>query len=199
MKRLLCLTAFILLVSAATFADIPRPDPTKTPKPKSSKSIETSMEIKLDSTAKEARLIIPRSQIRELRAQLDQMDDDSDNTAAVTTPGVTRTQTIVSGTFLSLAIVFGGMWFVRSGKGGTKTGKNLVVLAAVASLASAATFVYANAGPPSEARSITGKMFTPAVHMYGFGWGTVKLEVGDQKQVQLIVPNPKPATPGGEE
>lgn len=199
MKRLLSLSALVLLASTIAFADIARPEPAKTPKPKTSKSIETDMEIKLDSEAKQARLIIPRFQIKALRAQLEQMDDESDNTAAVTTPGVSRIQTIVSGTFLSLALVFGGMWFVRSGKTATKAGKNLVILAAVVGLACAATFVYANAGPPQEARSITGKMFTPAVHMYGAGWGTVKLETGDQKQIQLIVPDPKPTKPNGEE
>lgn len=195
MKRILCLTTLILLVSAAAFADIARPE--KTPKPKTSKSIETAMNIKLDSDAKVARLIIPKSQIKQLRAELEKLDDDSDNTAAVTTPGsFTRTQTIVSGSFLSLALVFGGVWFVRSGKSSTKTGKGLVILAVVTGIVSAATMVYANAGPPPEARSITGKMFTQAVHMYNGGWGTVRLETGDQTQIQLIVPNPpdKPKT-----
>ena len=200
MKRLICLTAMVLLGSAAAFADIARPEPAKTPKPNTSKSIETGMTIRLDSEAKEARLIIPKSQIKQLRAELEQMDDDSDNTAAVTAPGsFSRTQTVLSGTFLSLALVFGGMWFVRSGKSTTKTGKGLVILAVVTGIVSAATLVYANAGPPQEARSITGKMFTQAVHMYGTGWGTVKLEARDQKQIELIVPNPKPATPANDE
>ncbi len=200
MKRLICLTAMVLLGSAAAFADIARPEPAKTPKPNTSKSIETGMTIRLDSEAKEARLIIPKSQIKQLRAELEQMDDDSDNTAAVTAPGsFSRTQTVLSGTFLSLALVFGGMWFVRSGKSTTKTGKGLVILAVVTGIVSAATLVYANAGPPQEARSITGKMFTQAVHMYGTGWGTVKLEARDQKQIELIVPNPKSATPANDE
>ena len=201
MKRLICLTSMILLASAVTFADIARPQPTKTPKPNTSKSIETGMTIRLDSEAKEARLIIPKSKIKELRAELEKLDDDSDNTAAVTTPGAfTRTQTIVSGSFLSLALIFGGMWFVRSGKSATKTGKGLVILAVVPGIVSAATLVYANAGPPQEARTINGKMFTQAVHMYGTGWGVVKLETRDQKQIELIVPDPKPSsTPSSEE
>ncbi len=181
----------VLLVSVAALADIARPQPPKEPKPNSSKSIETGMSIRLDSEAKEARLIIPKSQIKQLRAQLNQLDDGSDNTAALISPGsFSRTQTIVSGSFLSLALIFGGIWFVRSGKSATKTGKGLVVLAVVAGIVSAATLVYANAGPPQEARSITGKMFTQAVHMYGTGWGTVKLEAGDKNQIELIVPNP---------
>ena len=197
MKHLICLTVLVLFAAAAAFADIPRPEPAKTPKPNSSKSIETGMTIKLDSEAKEARLIIPKSQIKQLRAELEKMDDDSDNTAAVTSPGsFSRTQTIVSGSFLSLALVFGGMWFVRSGKAATKSGKGLVILAVVTGIVSAATLVYANAGPPQDARTINGKMFTQAVHMYGTGWGVVKLETRDQKQIELIVPNPpdKPKT-----
>ncbi len=200
MKQLIFLTVMLLLAPAAAFADIARPEPAKTPKSNSSKSIETGMTIRLDSEAKEARLIIPRSQIKQLRAELEQMDDDSDNTAAVTTPGsFSRTQTVLSGTFLSLALVFGGMWFVRSGKSTTRTGKGLVILAVVTGIVSAATLVYANAGPPQEARSITGKMFTQAVHIYGRGWGIVKLEARDQKQIELIVPNPKPSTPANDE
>ncbi|CAN5312542.1 hypothetical protein BH10ACI3_BH10ACI3_29960 [soil metagenome] len=197
MKRIICLTTLVLLASIPAFADIARPNPAKTPKPNSSKSIDTMMSIRLDPDAKDARLIIPRSQIKQLRAELDQLDNDTDNTAAVmTTGGVSRTQTIVSGMFLSLALVFGGMWFVRSGRSTTKAGKSLVILAVLAGIGSAATFVYANAGPPAEARSITGKMFVPAMHWYRGGWGNVKLEVSDKTQIELIVPDPedKPKT-----
>lgn len=191
MKRSICLTVMILLGVAAAFGDIPRPQPEKTPKPSSKKSIDTMMTFRLVEDAKEAKLIIPRSQVKELRAALDDMDSDGDSTAAV--GSFSRTQTIVSGSFLSLALVFGGMWFVRSGKAGGKGGKSLVVLAVVAGVVSAATLVYANAGPPPEARSITGKMFSQALHYYNFGSGRVKLEVSDDQPggVVLIVPNPK--------
>jgi hypothetical protein len=192
MKRLILIIAFAAIAAGSALADIARPDPAKTPKTKPSTSIATAMDIRLDPDAKEARLIIPKSQLKQLRAQLDGLDDADDNTAAVTTPSFSRTQTIMSGAFLSLAIVFGGMWFARSGKAASKTVKTIVVATAIVGIASAATFVYANAGPPSEARSITGKMFSPAVHMYGFGWGQIKLETTDMEQpVRLIVPNPK--------
>ena len=158
------------------------------------------MFIRLDRNAKEARLIIPKSQIKKLRAELEQLDDDSDNTAAITEPGIfTRTRTIVSGMFLSLALVFGGVWFVRSGKAATRSGKALVVAFVTLGVASAATLVYANAGPPPEARSITSKMFSQYVLSYGFGSGKIKLETGDTAQVELIVPDPKPEPkPNGE-
>ena len=191
MKRTFLIAAIITIAAVATFADIARPEPAKSPKTKPSAGVMTTMDIRLDSDAKEARLIIPKSQLKQLRAQLDDMDDASDNTAAATT-SFSRTQTIMSGAFLSLAIVFGGIWFARSGKSASKTVKTLVIGATIVGIASAATLVYANAGPPSDARSITGKMFAPAVHYYGFGWGQVRLETSDTDQrIQLIVPNPK--------
>ena len=188
----------MLFVSAVAFADIARPEPAKTPKP--AKGINTTMLIRLDRDAKEAKLVIPKSQIKQLRAELERMDDGSDDTAAVTTTnGVSRTQTIVSGMFLSLALVFGGMWFVRSGKSTTKSGKALVVLAMLAGIGSAATYVYANAGPPREARSITGKMFSQSVHIYNFGSGAIRLETGSGEQIEMIVPDPPDAKPNSEE
>jgi len=191
MKRSICLTVMILLGALAAVADIPRPEPAKTPKPNSSISIDTLMTIRLVEDAKEAKLIIPKSQVKALRAALDDMDSDSDSTAAVNS--FSRTQTIVSGSFLSLALVFGGMWFVRSGKAASDGGKGLVVLAVVTGIVSAATLVYANAGPPPEARSITGKMFSQALHFYNFGSGRIKLETSEDQVggVVLIVPNPK--------
>ncbi len=201
MNRLICLITLALLASTAAFADIARPD--KTPKPsKDQKSIATTMTIRLDKDAKEAKLIIPKSQIKQLRAALDDADQDSDATASYA-GSFSRTQTIVSGLFLSLAFIFGGVWFVRSGKAATKAGKSLVIIAIIAGIGSVATFVYANAGPPAEARSITGKMFSQAVHIYNVGSGAIKLETkadGDGRGIELIVPNPpdKPDKSDGE-
>jgi hypothetical protein len=154
------------------------------------------MSIRLDRDATEARLLIPRSQLKQLKAELEQMDDESDNTAAVT-HDFSRTQTIVSGMFLSLAFVFGGIWFVRSGKASTATGKTLIILTVLAGVSSAATLVYANAGPPAEARSITSKMFSQSVHIYRYGYGRIKMEMTPDSQgegVVLIVPDPPAET-----
>ena len=185
MKRIICLTAFLLLASASAFADIPRPQPTKDPKPV--KSLDATMTIRLDKRATVATLQIPKSQIKQLRAELEQMDGESDNTAAVATPdNFSRTQTIVSGTLLSLALVFGGMLFVRTGKASAKA---LIILAVLAGLGTAATFVYANVGPPPEARSITSRLFNDKVFTpYQFASGSIKIEAVDSGGVQLIVP-----------
>ncbi len=197
MRQLILFAAVLLFAAGSTYADIARPEPTKEPKP--SRSIVTRMSIKLDENAKEARLIIPKAQVKQLRAALDQMEDGQDDTAAAASESsITRTQTIVSGAFISLAFIFGGLWFIRSGHASTKAGKTIVVITVLTAVGSAATFVYANAGPPFVARSITGKMFVPEMHIYNGGWGTVRLEVGSQSQVELIVPNP-PDKPKSEE
>ncbi|MBK8302415.1 MAG: hypothetical protein IPK98_02970 [Chloracidobacterium sp.] len=198
MKRFFCLTTLVLLASVAVFADIARPDPTKTPKP--AKGVNTTMSIRLDRNATEVKLIIPKSQIKQLRAELEQLDDDSDNTAAVTQPSsFSRTQTIVSGAFLSLALVFGGMWFVRSGKATSAAGKSLVILAVVAGVGSAATLVYANAGPPPITK-ITSNLFDKDQFRYRSVYGKIKMETSNETNVQLVVPDPQPtATPSADE
>jgi hypothetical protein len=153
------------------------------------KSIDTQLFIYLDRNAKEARLVIPRSQLKQLRAELEGLDSDAPTTAG---PAVTRTQTIVSGGLLSLSFIFAGMWFMRSGSQHSKTGIAAAVLLATGSIA---TIVYGNAGPPPEASSITGKMFSQAVHSYKQGSGSIKLEVSDEERNPvLFVPDPRVKT-----
>jgi hypothetical protein len=195
MKKITGISALVVLLALTVAADIPKPAKS----PKQSASINSILRINLKGDAKEARLIIPKSQLLELRAALEQMDDTGNTAAFVSAGGFSRTQTIVSGMFLSLAIVFGGIWFARSGKVSSRSGNALVIVAVLTGLGSAATFIYGNAGPPPEARSITGKMFTPAVHLYGFGSGQIKLETTDEDRndIQLIVPDPQTTpTPG---
>lgn len=189
MKRILCLSLLILLTSVAAFSDIaPERTPKPTPTPKTT-PVSVLMSIKMDSNTKVATLSIPREQLKQLRAEIDQLDNEKDNTAIT---GISRTQTIVSGAFLSLALVFGGMWFVRSGKSATKTGKTLVILAMIGVIGSAATFVYANAGPPSELRSISSTLFDKKAFGYwNSAMGKVNLEVWDAQVIELKVPAPK--------
>ncbi|MFT3743668.1 MAG: hypothetical protein QM785_05160 [Pyrinomonadaceae bacterium] len=193
MKKIFLLTAIVMFASTAIFADIARPD--KTLKPNA--GVNTTMEIMMDKSAKEAKLLIPKSQIKQLRAELDSLDDENGNTAAVT-GGFTRLQTIVSGAFLSLAFVFGGMWFVRSGKASTKGGKALAAAAIFGGIGAATTVVFANAGPPPAARNITSKLFNEKIFTpYGFAYGKIKVETTDGTQIKLIVPEVT-ETPAGE-
>jgi hypothetical protein len=193
MKKLVLTAVILMSFSSAALADIPRPStpkPTETPKQK--KSIDTMLLITLTKT-KTAKLKIPKGQIAQLRAQLDELDGGGNNTAAVSgSPGFTRLQTIVSGAFLSLALVFGGLWFARSKKIDTKGARGLAIGAFLFLSGAVATVVLANAGPPDEARSITGKMFTEAVHSYKSGSGEIKLMVNEEggDRVELVVPDP---------
>lgn len=191
MKRLLFATVFVMLFSYMALADIPRPStPKPTPAPKQKKAIDTWLSIRLDRDAKEARLIIPKSQVKQLRAELDALDGGAVNTAAAR--GFTGTQTVVSGMFLTLAFVFGGVWLARSGKMATKNGRAFGIGAFLLLGGAFATVVFANIGPPLEARSITGKIFAPGVHTYKQAAGDIKLETSDEgDHVQLIVPDPK--------
>ena len=103
MKRILSLLALLVTFTIAAAADIP---PVKTPKPTPApKELDSGLEIELDKSAKDVKLIIPKSMVKELRAQLDGIENEPD-TSAVVAAGFTRTQTIVSGLFMSLAIVF---------------------------------------------------------------------------------------------
>jgi hypothetical protein len=195
MKRALFLLALTVVFSSFAVADIRQPDP---PKQKTTKSIDTTLSIRIDSDAKDARLIIPKNQIKQLRAELEQLDNEQDSNASVTT-GFTRTQTIVSGIFMSLALVFGGVWFTRSRKVSTKIGKATITGAVLFLVASVASVAFANIGPPFEARSITGKIFSNYVHQYKQASGKIKLETSDTGYVQLIVPDAKDDKPNKEE
>jgi hypothetical protein len=194
MKKTTLLFLFGLLFSFAVFADIRLPE---TPKPKQNKSVDTKLIINVSKDAKEAKLIIPKSQLKQLRAELDDLDNDSGNTAA----NFSRTQTIVSGLFMSLAMVFGGVWFVRSRKADTKTAKTLIIGTVLFSAFTAATLVFANAGPPIETRSITSKIFSPLVlKSYGKVSGKIKLEVSNSiSEPELIVPDVQDEKSPGEE
>ena len=198
MKRTLWLTILVLAVSTIGLADIPRPEPSKTPKARP--AIDSTMNIRISSDVSEAKLVIPRSQIKQLRAELERLDDGSDDTAEVPRAnGVTKVQTVVSGTLLSLALVFGGIWFVRSGKAGSKAGRTLTVIALVAGVGSVASYVYANAGPPPEVRIITSKMFSQTLQTWKWGGGKIKVETKtDGNSIDLIVPE-APKAPSGEE
>ena len=88
---------------------------------------------------------------------------------------------------------------MRSGKAATRSGKTLVILAVIAGLGSAATLIYANAGPPLEARSITSKLFDQKIMSpYRFASGKIRVETTTESDnITLIVPDATPR-PGEE-
>jgi len=186
-KRLLAIVALFIFAVPA-FADIARPD--RTPEqPKKDAAIDSRLTIRLEKDAKEARLIIPRSELNELIAQLG--TDGRSAAPAVKVGGISETQTIMGGTLISLAILFGGIWAFRSGKLATKSGKVAASLALVFAASGLTSLVYANVAPPQETRAIKGSIFSPAIQRYKFVSDKIKLEVGEQGTVlKLIVPDP---------
>lgn len=190
MKKIFSLCVLLGMFSIAAFADVRLPDtPKPTPAPKQKKTIESALSIRLDKKATEARLIIPKSQIKQLRAALDDLDDDNTGNTAM---NVTRTQTIVSGLFLSLAMVFGGVWFARSRRSDGKINKTAAVAIILFLVGSAATVAFANMGPPAELRSISGKLFNKQIFGgWGSAYGKIKLEVSETNgsTIELVVPD----------
>lgn len=192
MKKILCLSLVLLFGVVAVFSDIaPLPGEAK-----KAKGLDARLNITLSSNTATPTLTVPKAQIKALRAQLEELDTDDDATAAVTSTGSNNLQTIVSASFLSLAILFGGVWFVRSAKGSSKGAKAAMIALLTLGAASAATFVYANVGPPPSARKISGDLFNKAAFNYGFAYGPIKVVASsDTSNVyELVVPDPpKPA------
>ena len=185
MKNFVVLFAMLALFALTAFADVRLPD---APKPKKEKGIDTQMTIRLSPDASEAKLIIPKSQLKQLRAELEELDNSDSNTAL--SLNFTRSQTIASGTFLSLAFIFGGVWFARGRKTDLKANKTLAIGAVLFLCGSLATIAYANVGPPIENRFITSKMFSQLMNKDKFGSGKIKIEVSDSAVgVELSVPD----------
>jgi hypothetical protein len=188
MKKCLVLLVVIALFAVNAVADVPVIKP---PKPKQAKAIVTRMTIRISRDEKEARLIIPQSQIKQLRAELESLDNGNEDSKAFASINFTRAQTIVSGLFMSLGFIFGGVWLARSRKSELKVNKTLAVGGILFLCGSLAMIAFANAGPPPEARTISGKMFTRSVHLYKYGSGKIKLEVSPSEStgIELIVPD----------
>ncbi len=194
MKKKSVLLVFLLLIGCASiFGDIRAPEPKPTPKPPLPKTIDSTLTIKLDENAKDAKLVIPKSQLKQLRAQIDDLDNENDQNASLETgkSGLNSTQTVVSGFFMSLALVFGGVWFARS-----KAAKNTKIVSGILILllgGLGATLTFGNAGPPSELRAITSKLFDSKRFGYwNQAYGKIKLEVSPAaSQIELIVPKIK--------
>ncbi len=184
----------VSFAATSAFADIARPNSSPKRVEKPAAALDSNLIIKIDRNAKEAKLLIPRSQIKQLRAELEQFDNKTDNTADASS-SISRTQTIMAGLFISLAFVFGGMWFVRSGR----SPKAAAIIVALVGVGTAATFVFANAGPPPTARAITSKLFDMKVFTpYRFASGKIKIEATDANSYELIVPDVSPKTTGEE-
>lgn len=179
------ITLILLFIITATFAfaDISVPE---TPKPtaKPEKAFRTRLVLRTSSNVEEPTLTIPRSAIKELRAQLDEIESETDTNASVNSPNYTKTSAIVSGLFLSLAFVFGGVFLLRNKP--TKMSIGLILLAICSA---SATIIYANVAPPII-QSLDGNLFSDKMKQsYRGATGTVKVKVvKESSQIELAIP-----------
>lgn len=188
------------IFSVIAFADVPQPKPT--PKPRQTPlplTIISQMDIRIDSEASEPTLIITRGALSQFRAELENLDENSIDALALTSNveqkplTASKIPTIMSGIFLSLALIFGGVWFARKRNlQATKTGKVALGITLCALFGASATVIFANMAPPGV-RGFSGNIFTKDVKKINRVTDIVKIQVvaGDNPLVTLVVPEVK--------
>lgn len=192
MKKLLILSIFTVIFSLNAFADVRLPDnlkpsPTATPKSKQ-KSQKMQMSIRVNPNVDEPTLVIPRSALKELRAQLDELDGVNSNVAG---GSISKTQTLMSGIFFSAALIFGGVWMFR-GKSLGKTQKIIAGCLIAAFLGASVVTVFANVAPPPF-QGLKADLFSDKMQNSWRGAiGTVRVEIDNDgyqgAPIQLTIP-----------
>ena len=157
------------------------------------KSIEglKKLIIRIDGNEKVAKLIIPNSIVRKLNGDLDKTSFVPLRFENGGQPAMSRIGTVVGGLLLTLSFVFGGLWLMRNRK---MSASNLSAMLLILSLSGVGTtsLVFANAGPPPEVRSLTGRIFSIAVHSYKYASGELRIETSnDVDYLELRVPDSK--------
>lgn len=181
------LLVFILIFSSAAtiLADIrvpntqkPKATPTPTPKDNSSKNELQIMTANVD----EATLVVPQDFIKNLQLSTTDSSASPNSFAA--------TSTVVSGIFLSLAFVFGGVFLFKN-----NSAKAAVSLILLGILSTSATIIYANTPPPPRNVKFDESFFTDKIKTTYYGViGPVKVVVTESEHFRLLVPKNKQAT-----
>lgn len=172
MKILLSVIFVAAFVSTA-FSDIANPGRQKREIPKTwngQMSINTRADVGI------ATLKIRKDKLKQLRAAIDQADDQQ-NTAAVQNGTTGRGQTIVAGILLSIAMVMGGFVIFRRSD---RVSKVALSIAAVSVVGIGAVVVFANTPPPSIV-GLTSRIFDKSVKNYGYAEGQIAIQVVDDK------------------
>jgi hypothetical protein len=194
MKRTLILSAVICALLASgiyAFGDIARPK--VTPSPKEGKVVlYTSMTVKPDAKAYEARLLISQKTLQNIA---------HDAASTSSTESMTQrlmhssTRTMMAGIFMFLAVSFAGVWFARSSQRRNQKAIAVILIAAVFGLAT--VIVRANAGPPGYIR---WQGLPQALKDGKPTGGGVNIEIvpGDDSEITLIVPLRNTNRPGEE-
>jgi hypothetical protein len=195
MKRtvVLCAAALLFVGTAVySFGDIARPK--DTPKPSEGKTVlYTSMIVKPDPKASEARLQISQRTLQSIAREAGNLSSNQSITERVTHSSA---RTMMAGLFMFLAVSFAGVWFARSSQR-----RNHKAIAAVILIATvfglAAVIVRANAGPPGYIRWQGLPQNLKDGKVTG---GGVDIEIvpGDDSEIKLIVPLRNTNRPGEE-
>jgi len=147
----ICFATLTLTTISFANADIQAPKPT--PATQGKIVLHTGLEIVPDTKTYEARLQIPQSQLQDLRAALDGIDNNRTFAASISH---SSPRTIVSGVLLFLSISFAGVWLARSARRSVPPNrfkKAIVIgLMFVATLGVATIITRGNAGPPGYYR-----------------------------------------------
>ena len=187
----LCAAAFLLVVSGIyAFGDIARPK--VSPAAKEGKTVlYTSLSVKPDSKASEARLQISQDALNTIVRLAGNASADQSVTQRLMH---SSTRTMMAGLFMFLAVSFAGVWLARSGQHQNRKAIAAVIL--IATMFGLATvIVRANAGPPGYVRwqnlpaNLTKGQATEA---------GVDIEImpGDDSTIKLIVPMRNTSRPG---
>jgi hypothetical protein len=147
----ICFATLTLTTISFANADIRAPKPTPTTQGKL--VLHTGLEIVPDTKTYEARLQIPQSQLQDLRAALDGIDNNRTFAASISR---SSPRTIISGVLLFLSISFAGVWLARSARRSVPPNrfkKAIVIgLMVVGTLGVATIITRGNAGPPGYYR-----------------------------------------------
>lgn len=182
---------FVLCMATLALADVRLPDEHR-PKGNSNSSNSRNanisrMTIEARDGVEGSRLQIPRRVLRQLRADIDGEDSQ---VAAWFGGGASPLQTVVAGVFLSLAVVFSGVWLVRTKRRALarRVATLAIALCALCATAAATAVVMANIGPPP--RTVYYPDTLPqAVQDGTMLEGPVKVEIVDSgTEIKLIVP-----------
>jgi hypothetical protein len=143
MKRILSFCSLCLILAAATttYGDIARPSSS----PEKGKIVlHTSLVVVPEKKASAARLQIPESSMRELRAAL---TETSGNESMAQRVAHSSGRTVIAGLLMFLSLSFAGVWLARSVH--TRSQKTVAIfLIGIAVISAGAIITRANAGPP---------------------------------------------------
>lgn len=192
--NLIAAAAVVLMFAMAAFADIrPMPMPTPQPAPSVAPANTTEAQVTISASRwnEEGTLVITRAMLDKLNAAA-QTDKPAAPASAF------ANQTIVGGIFLSLALVFGGVWLARS-KGPISTPAIGIVVLAILGMGS--TIAIGNIAPPQRVPLDSGILDKKLLGRY-IASGTLKVKIVDYKsrdEIMLALPAKKEGTTGDEE